>query len=351
MKSLVIGLFAVAGLCMGTTLLSGCETANASTVKEQDRSAERAAVNVVVAKIKEGPFDDWVSYPADFRGIEDANLIAPAQGGRVNAVLPIGSRVKAGESLCDIEREKYDVALKAAQVQVDLTKGELDRAIANVENGSIGRSAIDAADLAHQNARLALAAAKRADQDCRCEAPFDGVLVSRSIDRYQTVAPGTPTVRLSRLDRFEAIIAIPETEAFGLREGMKAELHLLQNPGRAYTGTIKSLDRAIDPHTRTATARIETVNSDGLLRPGMVGRVRILRRHLDAAIVVPTTALLRFQNGTSAMVVENGVARQRCLKITATADDRALVAEGLSASDTLIVSGAFQVSSGTRVHY
>jgi RND family efflux transporter MFP subunit len=351
MKTLVIGLFAIAGLCTAAALFSGCETAHASTMKEQNRDVQGAAVQVVVAKIKECSFDDWVSYPADLRGIEDANLIAPVQGGRVSAVLPVGSRVKAGESLCDIEQEKYALALKAAMVQVDLTKGELDRATANVENGAVGRSAVDAADLAFQNARLALAAAKRADQDCRCEAPFDGVLVSRAIDRYQTVAPGTPTVRLARLDRFEAVIAIPETEAFGFREGMKAELHLLQNPGRPYAGILKSLDRAIDPRTRTATARIETVDSDGQLKPGMVGRVRILRRHLDAAVVVPTTALLRFQNGTAAMVVENGVARQRCVKVTATVDDRALVAEGLSACDTLIVSGAFQVSTGTRVQY
>jgi membrane fusion protein (multidrug efflux system) len=351
MKSPLFSILVIAGLCLGTTVLNGCLSAKASTTNEQGRTSDNAAVKVVVAPIGECVFDDWVSYSADLRGIEDASMIAPFQGGRVSAVRHIGSPVKAGESLCDIEGEKYDAALKAAQAQVDLTKGEFERATVNVENGSLGRSAIDAANLAYQNARMALAAAQRAYQDCRCEAPFDGVLVSRSIDRYQTVAPGAPTVRLSRLDRFEAIIAIPEAELFSLREGMKTEFRLLQNPGRTYAGTLKSLDRAIDPRTRTAAARIEIVNSDGQLKPGMVGRARILRQHFNAAIVVPTTALLRFQNGTAAMVVENGVARQRALKVSATVDDKALIAEGLRASDTLIVSGAFQVSNGTRVSY
>jgi RND family efflux transporter MFP subunit len=351
MKSSLTGILVAAGFCFAAALLSGCGTAKASVMREQDRAMDSASIKVVVAKIEERSFDDWVSYPADLRGIEDANLIAPFQGGRVGAVQPIGSRVKAGESLCDIEGEKYDAALRAAQAQEKWAKSELDRASANVEKGSVGRSAIDAADLAYQNARMALAAAKRADQDCRCEAPFDGVLVSRSIDRYQTVAAGAPTVRLSRLDRFEAIVAIPETEAFSFREGMKTEFRLLQNPGRVYVGTLKSLDRAVDPRTRTATARIETENRDGQLRPGMVGRARILRRHYAEAILVPTTALLHFQNGTSAMVVENGVARQRTVTVAATVDEGALIAEGLMASDTLIVSGAFQVSGGTRVSY
>jgi membrane fusion protein (multidrug efflux system) len=83
----------------------------------------------------------------------------------------------------------------------------------------------------------------------------------------------------------------------------------------------------------------------------MVGRARILRRHYDAAILVPTTALLHLQNGTSAMVVESGVARQRAVTVAATVEEGALIAGGLSASDTLIVSGAFQVSTGTRVSY
>jgi membrane fusion protein (multidrug efflux system) len=351
MKSAIISVLGVAGLCLGVALLSDCGTAKASVMKDRDRAVESAPVKVVVAKIKERSFDDWVSYPADLRGIEDANLIAPFQGGRVDAIQPIGSRVKAGESLCDIEAEKYGAALKAAQAQEKWAKGELERAEANVEKGSVGRSAIDAADLAYQNARMALAAAKRADQDCRCAAPFDGVLVSRFIDRFQTVAPGAQTIRLSRLDRFEAIVTIPETEVFSLREGMKTEFRLLQNPGRAYVGRLRSLDRAIDPKTRTATARIETENSDGQLRPGMVGRARILRRHYDAAILVPTTALLHLQNGTSAMVVESGVARQRAVTVAATVEEGALIAGGLSASDTLIVSGAFQVSTGTRVSY
>jgi membrane fusion protein (multidrug efflux system) len=308
-------------------------------------------VKVVVADIKETPFEDWGSYSADLRGVEDANLTAPLQGGKVSSVKEVGTRFKAGESLCDIDGDKYGAALEAAKAQVEVTKGDLERAKANVESGSVGRSALDGTNLAFQNSRVLLATAQRAYEDCKCQAPFDGILVSRNIEKYQTVAPGAQTLRVSRVDHLEAVIAIPETEAFSYEEGMKTEFRLLQHPEKAYEGRLTSLDRAVDAKSRTVTARIVVTNHDGSLKPGMVGRASILRHKYAKAIVVPSTALLRLQNGISAMVVENGVARQRKVIIGATNADSSLITDGLRQGDKLVVTGAFQVSDGTKVSF
>ena len=92
-------------------------------------------------------------------------------------------------------------------------------------------------------------------------------------------------------------------------------------------------------------------NADGTLKPGMVGRARILRRTYTKAIVIPSAALLRLQNGISAMVAENGIARQRTVKIGATTEETSMITGGLRVGDLLIVSGAFQVSDGSTVKY
>jgi membrane fusion protein, multidrug efflux system len=325
--------------------------AKKTTAASAKPSADSVAVKVVVADVNEGAFEDWGSYSADLRGIEDASLTAPAQGGRVNSLKPVGTRFKAGDALCDIDGEKYGAALEAAKAQVEVAKGDVDRAKANVENGSVGRSEIDKTNLSFQNARMSLATTKRAYEDCQCQAPFDGILVSRNIEKFQTVAPGVPTVRVSRVNELEAVIAIPETEAFSYEEGMKTEFCLLQHPDQPFEGRLSSLDRAVDSKSRTVMARIVVVNRNGSLRPGMVGRARILRHKYAKAVVVPSAALLRMQNGISAMVVENGIARQRNVTIGATTTDSSLITEGLHQGDKLVVTGAFQVSDGTKVSY
>jgi membrane fusion protein, multidrug efflux system len=340
----------LAGLCILAVIPAGCKKNKAQGDPPQ-AAADSGSVKVVVMDVREVPFEDWGSYPADLRGVEDANLTAPFQGGKVNSVKPVGTAVHAGEALCDIDGERYEAALKAAEAQVSVAKGDLDRATINVEKGSLGRSALDGANLAYQNARMLLATARRAYEDSRCQAPFDGMMVSRTIEKYQTLPPGAPTVRVSRMDRLEAIISIPETEAFSYTDGMKTEFTLVQDSTRMYEGRLTSVDRAVDSRSRTAAARIEIVNRDGKLKPGMVGRARILRRSYSRAIVVPSAALVHLQSGVSVMIVENGVARQREVKIGANSEDSVLVITGLRAGDKLVISGGFQLSNGTKVSY
>lgn len=315
------------------------------------RAADSTAVKVVVAEVKERPFEVWGSYSADLRGFEDAGLSAPYQGGRVGSVRAVGSRVKKGDALCDIDSERYGIALEAADAQLTLAKGDLERARSNVETGSIGKAALDGANLAYQNARMMQVTARRAFEDCRCQAPFDGVIVSRNIEKYQTVNPGMTTVRLSRLDRLEAEIAIPETEAFAYSEGMQTSFTLLQRADVVFEGRLSSIDRSVDRQSRTVAAKVDIVNKDGILKPGMVGRARIQRARIDRAIVVPSVALLHLENGLSVMVAENGVARQRRVTSGAGVADSTLITDGLHQGDMLIVTGGFQVSDGTGITY
>jgi membrane fusion protein (multidrug efflux system) len=333
-------------------IICGCSGFAKENAEKQDlNKADSTSINVVVSDVTTSVFEDWGSYSADLRGYEDAYLTAPVQGGRVNSIKAVGSYVKAGDALCDIESEIYESALLTAQAQLDVAKGELDRAKVNVEKGSLGRSVVDAANLAFQNAKMSLVTAKRAYEACRCQAPFDGVIVSRSVERYNTVAPGAPTIRLSKLHQLEAIIAIPESEVFAFSEGMKSEFKLLQDAEHVYIGKITSIDRAVDSHTRTVSARILIDNKDGSLKPGMVGRARILKKSYDNAIIIPAASLVHLQTGPTVMVVENGTARQRAIEIATTSGDSVLINSGLNAGDKLIVAGAFQVSNGTRVKY
>jgi membrane fusion protein (multidrug efflux system) len=357
-KPLIIGIrsagaLLIVALSLALLTLAGCDGQKTKNSKgTQDKpQADSTLVKVVVADLKESPFEDWGSYSADLRGVEDATLNAPFQGGKVSSVKEVGTRFKAGDALCSIDGDKYGAALEAAKAQVEVTRGDLERATANVEKGSVGRSEIDRTNLAFQNSRVMLATAQRAYEDCQCQAPFDGILVSRNIEKHQSVAPGAPTVRVSRVDHLEAIIAIPETEAFSYVEGMKTDFRLLQHPEKAFEGRLTSLDRAVDAKSRTVTARIVVTNRDGSLKPGMVGRASILRHTFVKAIVVPSTALLRMQNGICAMVVENGIARQRKVIVGATTTDSSLITEGLREGDKLVVTGAFQVSDGTKVSF
>ena len=310
-----------------------------------------AAIRVVAVAVTTVSFEDWGNYSADLRGSEDATLAAPMQGGRVANVTEVGRSVKAGQALCDIESARYQAMLSAAKSAVDVAKGERERQKVNVEKGFVGKAVTDQAELQYQQARVAMLQAQRAYEDSRCQSPFTGVLVSRMIERFQTVAPGAPTVRVAATSRLQAVVSIPESEASDFREGQTAEFSLVQDTAQKFSGKLKSIDRAVEANNRTVMARIDIPNSGNVLRPGMVGKTRILRRKYDKAVVVPSNAVLRLQEGTRVVIVKDGKAMQVPVKLGPAAGDMVVVESGLSEGDMLVTVGAFQVSTGTLVKY
>lgn len=327
----------------------GCKKKDAGNEGAPEAKASGEAVHVVVSPAKAHAFEDWGAYSADLRGGDDATLNAPMQGGRVNQISEVGKSVKAGEALCDIESAKYYALLMAAKSAVEVAKGELDRQKVNVEKGYVGKAVLDQAELGFQQARVNQLNAQRTYEDSRCQAPFAGMLVSRSVERFQTVAPGSPTVRIAATSRLEAVVAIPESEARDFKEGQAAEFSLVQDNGKPFVGKLKSVDRAVEARNRTVTARIEIPNPGNTLRPGMVGRARILRKKYDMAVVVPSSAVLRLQAGTMVMLARDGKAVEVPVRLGPSAGDSVVVESGLAAGDKMITTGAFQVSTGTHV--
>lgn len=339
-------------LALAALAMVGCKKKDNAEAKDgKAAKGVDATIHVVAVPVAVRPFEDWGNYSADLRGSEDATLAAPVQGGRVANVSEVGKAVKAGQALCDIESARYQAMLLQARSAVEVAKGEVDRQKVNVEKGFVGKAVKDQAEFGFQQARVAMLQAERAYEDSRCQAPFSGVMVSRLIERFQTVGPGQPTVRIAATNRLEAVVSIPESEARDFREGQVAEFSQVQDTAHGFAGKLKSIDRAVEAKNRTVMARIDIPNSGNVLRPGMVGRTRILRKKYAAAVVVPSTAVLRLQEGTMVMLVKDGKALQVPVHLGPSSGDSVVVDTGLNPGDLLITVGAFQVSTGTAVAY
>jgi RND family efflux transporter MFP subunit len=332
--------------CVTFTLLA-CSKKEAET---KASNVSDAQIAVVAEKLTLRSFQEWVSYPADLRGSEDAVLTAGA-GGRVLSVADVGAIVTAGDALCDIESARYAAVLEQVQASIDLTKSELERTEANVKAGSLGKAALDKAKLDYQGTIVNQFQAKRVFEDSRCQAPFDGVVVSRSIEQFQTVAPGTPTVRIARTDRLEAWISLPEADVSSYAKGGAVRFLVPGTKTDEFTGFLKSVDLAVDTKTRTALGRLTIINRKNQLGPGMAGKALLLRKSYANAIVIPTTSILRNESGPFVMIAENGVARKHELTLGPSVGDSVVVTSGLSAGDVLITVGSFRASEGTKVKF
>jgi len=329
-------------------LFAGCQKKESAAEKTGIASSDTASVTAVVAEIKGVPWSDWGSYSADLRGVDDAVLVTSAAG-VVHSIAAVGKHVGAGQALCDIESDRYKAQLDAAKAGWDAAKSQLEITRKNVDAGSVGKTALEGLNAQTFSAQAQYLGAKKMYEDSRCQAPFAGIVANRLVNQWQAVGAGTPMMRIVKVERLEADFTVPEEESHGLVTGLPVEFFLLDSPDHVYKGKISSVDLAVDAKDRTMGAKVVIVNAGNRLKPGMVGRARVLRKSYASAVVVPSTALLRQEKGVTAAVVRDGVAHMVEVRLGSAKGDSVQVLSGLAVGDRLVVQGAFRVSEGARI--
>ena len=177
-------------------------------------------------------------------------------------------------------------------------------------------------------------------------APRAGVVGELTVREGETVMAGTPLMRLNGVDTVWAHAAIAETQIARIREGAAVDLSLTAFPGQTIAGRVAALLPALDPGTRTQTARILLDNPEHRLTAGMIGEARIRVSEAGDAVLVPSEAVIA--TGTRQVVIVdagNGVYRAQDVRVGNEAEGRSEILAGVTAGDRVVLSGQFLIDS------
>ena len=145
-------------------------------------------------------------------------------------------------------------------------------------------------DLASSKAQLAEVRA-RLDRT-EIFSPLTGVLNDLPVERGEYVGAGTPVAEVVDMAVVKVVVDVPERDIAFFAVGQEAGVLLdLDSEGRdgPVTGMITYINELADPQTRSTAMEIMLDNGDRTLRSGQIVRVRLTRRTLDDAILIPLT--------------------------------------------------------------
>jgi RND family efflux transporter MFP subunit len=145
---------------------------------------------------------------------------------------------------------------------------------------------------------------------------------------------------------------IPQRVLVDLREAMaKGDSSVSATiPGhqRSETGKVAMVENTVDATTGMVTVRGIMNNENESLWPGTLVATKLIIRSEDA-VVVPTVAVQRSQNGNFVFVVKDGVAKVQLVKVDRTFQGTSVIREGLSGDESVVVDGQLLLSDGSRV--
>jgi membrane fusion protein, multidrug efflux system len=128
-------------------------------------------------------------------------------------------------------------------------------------------------------------------------------------------------------------------------------VRLLFSDGTTYdqVGRINFVDVSVERTTDTVTVRAVIPNPKGLLTDGQLVRVLIGTQKPETKIVIPQASLIADQSGVYVFIVEDGKAMVRRVKIGGETGTGAIIDEGLSGGEQVIVEGLQSVRPGAQV--
>jgi multidrug efflux system membrane fusion protein len=115
-------------------------------------------------------------------------------------------------------------------------------------------------------------------------------------------------------------------------------------------GTLELVDNQIDQSTGTVRLKATMPNAKGTLWPGQFVNARLRVETLPHVVTVPATAVQRGRDGALAYVVKNDLTVEpRKLTVSVISEGLAVIDQGISAGESVVIAGQYRLQPGTRV--
>jgi RND family efflux transporter MFP subunit len=304
--------------------------------------------------------------PAEAKPLVEAPIYARTSGYLKRYLVDIGSQVKAGDLLAEIDTPELNQQL--AQARAELAQAEAALALARITDARwaelLKTASVSDQEAAEKKADLELKAAtveaSRANvrrlEDLqsfeRVTAPFAGTITVRGTDVGQLVASGggTELFRLAQTGTLRVYVRVPQAAAAGVAPGLLAELTIPELPGRVFPAKVVRTSRAMSADSRTLLTELEVDNSRGEILPGTYVQVRLTAATLNPLLTLPANTLLfRSEGPQVGVVVADDKVELRSITLGRDFGPTIEILEGISPTDRVILNPADSLVGGTTV--
>jgi len=336
---------------------------------KQDTEAQAV---ITVATTRPQPLSDAsdLVLPGNVQANYDAPIYARTSGYLKRWLVDIGTRVKAGQVLGEIEAPEVDQQLR--QAEADVATAEANQKIASVTaerwrhlraTDSVSKQEADEkismADSTGAQVQAAKANVQRLRELSGFEkvvAPFDGVVTARNTDVGQLINAGSGSgpelFRIADTQRLRLYVRVPQTYAAQMQPGVLAALSFPDRPGKRYVAKLERTSSALDAASRTLLAELIVDNQNNELLPGAYVEVHFnLPAQMSATTFkLPANVLLFRGDGMHVATVDaHGRILMKAVTIGRDYGSDIEIVQGLSAADNVVLSPPDSLTDGAVV--
>lgn len=314
-----------------------------------EEQAQPEAVTVEARAVSLGRVSSEVSAVGTLRSNE-AVVIRPEIDGRVTEIhFDEGTAVEQGQLLFSFDDQVPRAELADAEANLALSERNYQRAMELYRRGAGTGRSVDETRASLQSDRAKVDLAKARLDKTKIQAPFAGIVGLRRVSVGDYVSSGDDLVALASIDPIKVDFRIPERFLSNLHPGQELGVEVDAFPGRTFRGRVFAVDPQIDANGRSIALRAEVPNAEGVLRPGLFSRIRLVLDVRDNAITIPEEAIVPQGEARFVFTVVDGHALKRRITLGQRGPGWVEVTSGLSAGDVVVTAGQLRIREGSTV--
>jgi RND family efflux transporter MFP subunit len=323
-------------------------------------------VALVQAKADTAPAT--LTLPAQLQAYESAGIRPRVSGYLKDWKVDIGSVVKKGQLLAEVDTPDLDQQL--AQARADLATAKANQVLSQstearwknlLAKDAVSQQEYDekAGDLAAKTSVVTAAEANvgrlmATSAFKRIVAPFDGVVTTRNTDIGQLVTAGNatdpPLFTVSQVDKLRVYVQAPQSYVAQIHPGMTARLTVPERPTETFTATVVADAQAISSQTGTLLIQMQIDNRSGKLKAGGYAQAALALSSSAKVARIPASALINDEHGVHvATIGPDGKVVMRPVTVARDLGQSIDIASGIAPGDQVIDSPPEDLSAGDAV--
>jgi len=342
--------------------------------KDDQQQAPPPPTAVSAVKAERGNATYYDLFPATVTALVEVEIQPQVSGNITGIFFQDGQQVRKGQKLYTIDPQQYRAGYDQAVANLNVQKANLNRAQkdadrynALAQQDAVAKQLVDNANASLEANRMQVEAAQATIRQVGTNlkyttiyAPLDGTIGISQVRLGAAVAPGsTPLNTISSDNPISADLQVDAAEIprFVRLQNQKnaakdSTLQLVMPDGSTYKypGSVRIVDRAVDPQTGTLRVRVAFPNPNKELKVGINANVRVKNSTGRPELLIPYQAVTEQMSEYFVFVVgDSSKVTQKKVTLGARINDKVIVKNGLNEGEVVVTEGTQKVREGAKV--
>lgn len=347
MKKKII--YIVIGLALVAIVIIRLKTNKETTQNRVYQYDKETPISVQVDSLKLENVNAENSYTGSFEPNKETKISAEIQGKISSLLVDMGSSVKVGQALIQLDNSLLKLQLQSVEVQIEGLEADVKRytVLANAE--AIQGVQLEKSHLALKSANVQKATLLEQINKTTIKSPFNGIVTAKMTEEGAFAAPGMPLLQITDISKLKFTINLPEQKMNQFEVGQTNQLTVDAFPEIILKGEVSLIGSKANMGNSFPVQFLVGNTPDLKIKSGMSGSVLVANKNEKKQIIIPSSAIVGTNIKPQVYKVKQGKATLSDITISKRIGNKVVIEKGLTDGDVIVTNGFINLFDGANI--